>query len=254
MVGDYDGDGRLDTLKEHFTWADDQSEETFKMISTVDLLFYQEEQEYTEPFLADDDRRLTPVWLESAFGLLWAETLPDLNEDGASELGIVLDHAGHTNLNTYQIYTYAKGRWVLRYQTEIRGTRLPDLPHLQPQQAADGTMQLVLAPGAENQQRLADLQAYQYAKEIAPKTLELHCHMPNECRGFKSSPVQVETTGAWFQVKADQVPWPVSDYWAYWDWSDYKAEDQAKFQKQAKAGPLTDWCEGGGDYKIRLTF
>lgn len=245
VVGDFDGDGQRDTLKEYFTELSMQGEETFKYISNVDILTYQGRLEEREGFLAPDHNRMHPFWLKGDLGAAYVEVLPDLTGDGANELGVVPFNADHSNTNDYGIYSYdGRTGWGLLCNFNAHEMDLPDLPIMNgsfPKEGGGAMLSLDNSPS--NQQRIAALAAYQYARLIAPKTLELKTYSPNGCENFDPVPIRVEENGSWVRVLPEHVPMNFTSYEVF-----------VEEQPDASTGTLTDWCLIGDGFKTRVTF
>lgn len=245
VMGDFDGDGQIDTLKEYFTELPMQGEETFKYLNNVEILTYQGRLDEREGFLAPDDDRMHPFWLKGDLGAAYVEVLPDLTEDGANELGVVPFNADYSNTNEYGIYTYDERRgWAQLCNFNVHEMDLPDLPMMNgyfPENGGGAILSLDNSP--TNQQRIDALAAYQYARLVAPKTLELKTYSPNGCENFDPVPVRVEKNGTWVRVLPEHLPINFTNY-----------EIFVEEQPDASTGTLTDWCLIGEGFKIRVTF
>lgn len=245
VVGDFDGDQQLDTMREYFTEVARDYQETFKRLSNVEIGDYQGRTNEREGFLAVDDDRIHPLWLQGALGAAYVEVIPDITGDGADELGVINNHADYSNTNEYIIYTYDKRvGWAIFYSFSTMEYELPLLPIMTgyfPEDGGGAVLSLVDTKG--NQKLIERLAAYQYAKRIAPKTLELVEYFPNSCEALDPTPVRVEATGSWVRILPEKLPARFSSY-----------EIFVEEKPDPQTGRMGDWCDPATLYKIRVQF
>lgn len=63
----------------------------------------------------------------NSFGLLLLENVGDLDGDGKDEIGLALDYADFSNVNSYFIYSYSNNAWVKRLKTNLHETFFVDI-------------------------------------------------------------------------------------------------------------------------------
>jgi hypothetical protein len=129
ISGDFDGDGKVDTLKESFI-SSLNGKEIHKYVdleydSLVALTVKKEPisrliSESLKPLIiSKDDFQL--------FGLSYLKNEGDLDHNGTDEIGLVIDWADWSSLNTYIIYTYKNNNWIELFNFEIRDFDIDDL-------------------------------------------------------------------------------------------------------------------------------
>ncbi|MBS0030467.1 hypothetical protein ACTJJ0_25445 [Chitinophaga sp. 22321] len=133
LEGDFDGDGRKDTLTEHF----------------VDLLTRQETNKYYHDvdydqqvrlnaarsvmsFVNSNNEMLDTLYISGglSFGLSWIKNEGDLNGDGTDEISYVVSLADWSALNHCTLVTYRNHHWEELYRFSVWDWQLPDPPAL----------------------------------------------------------------------------------------------------------------------------
>ncbi|HEY9257951.1 hypothetical protein [Chitinophaga sp.] len=129
--GDFDGDGRADTLTEHFFSSIDNLE-TNKYYKDLDyeLLVRLNDQQFPFSFVSSSSSKIDTLHIGNGllFGLSWLKNEGDLNGDGTDELSYVVDLADWSSLNHCTLITYRHHRWEVLYRFQIWDWQLPDLP------------------------------------------------------------------------------------------------------------------------------
>jgi len=132
VPGDFDGDGAQETLVEHY----------FSLLTGKETEKFYENMEYGDlvdtavrklpfSFMLSTDTRIDTLYVGregQLLGVAYLKNEGDLNGDGGDEIGLVTHWADWSNLNTYHIYTYRKGKWDALYSFDIWDWQLPDLP------------------------------------------------------------------------------------------------------------------------------
>jgi len=133
IEGDFDGDGKMEKLIEHY-FSQKTHTETNK--------FYEGLEDYDdlvtlsidkEPFsfALCDNKNIDTLYITSmgqVLGLSYLKNEGDLNGDGTDEVSYVINWADWSNLNTWHIATYKNNRWEEIYSFPIWDWQLPDLP------------------------------------------------------------------------------------------------------------------------------
>lgn len=125
VVGDFDGDNKLDTLNERFLENGKDAPKRFQKLTY-------EEQVSTlmsrNVMIRLEGKGFQNLDFEQmAFGFLIVENVGDLDGDGKDELGVAFDVADFSNINSYFIYSHTKNGWIKRMQTMLHEAILPDM-------------------------------------------------------------------------------------------------------------------------------
>lgn len=183
LFGDFDGDEIQDTLMECYVDAKSR-QETNKFFENVDILNYQggEMMEHeTYSYMLSNNPSLDTFPYTSHLGVSYAETIGDIDGDGADEIGVVEHHADYSSVNTYCIYTYNKG-WKLYYSFEVRDWEFPDLPEYNTVYGFFGAMDKVVIKDATTNQKIEQaLKKYKRVNIISPNTIEYTAFGVGDC-------------------------------------------------------------------------
>lgn len=128
ISGNFRGEGTIDTLKEvviskvnhqeiNYTWNVD-----YDSLVALTVL--------SKPVCSLQSHNLKPLLIQTdtwqLFGLSYLKNEGDLNNDGRDELGLVIDWADWSIINTYHLYTYSKKGWKEILNFEIRDTDIDE--------------------------------------------------------------------------------------------------------------------------------
>jgi len=133
IKGDFDGDGKTETLVEHF-FDRLTNKETNKFYDSLDYdRLVGIIVKYKDPFsfILSDNKNIDTLIIYSGgqlLGLSFLKNEGDLDGDGADEISYVVNWADWSNLNTSHLMTYKHNRWKELYSFEIWDWQLPDLP------------------------------------------------------------------------------------------------------------------------------
>lgn len=120
-VGDFDGDGKNDTIFEHnFSKLKKEEIETApdpikNDWEEVIKWFHKQDSDLYLSFNNSKDT----LHLGKALGLYCLLNIGDNNFDGKDEIAFVVDHLDFSNLNSCKIYSLCKGRWIELKQFNI---------------------------------------------------------------------------------------------------------------------------------------
>lgn len=129
ITGDFDNDKKIDTLKESFI-SSINGKETNKYadIEYDSLVAWTIKK---RPICRLISTNLTPLEInkdnDQLFGLSYLKNEGDIDNDGADEVGLVVDWADWSNVNHYRIYTYKENKWIQLFNFEIRDYDIDDL-------------------------------------------------------------------------------------------------------------------------------
>lgn len=133
IQGDFDGDGKIERLTEHYISGIDRNEvaKFYSDISDYERFMTLVEQKQPISFLLSDNRRIDTLHVSNApqvLGLSFLKNEGDLNGDGTDEISYVIDWADMSSINTYAVMTNINGQWKELYSFGIWDWQLPDFP------------------------------------------------------------------------------------------------------------------------------
>ena len=129
ISGNFRGEGTIDTLKEvviskvnhqeiNYTWNVD-----YDSLVALTVL--------SKPVCYLKSGKLKSLAIKSGtwqlFGLSYLKNEGDLNNDGKEEIGVIVDWADWSNINTYHLYTYSSKGWKEILNFEIRDTDIEEI-------------------------------------------------------------------------------------------------------------------------------
>lgn len=121
-VGDFDGDGKKDTIFEH-NFSKLKKEEIETAPDPVkndweEVIKWFHKQD-SDLYLSFKNSNKDTLHLGKALGLYCLLNIGDNNFDGKDEIAFVVDHLDFSNLNSCKIYSLCKGRWIELKQFNI---------------------------------------------------------------------------------------------------------------------------------------
>lgn len=130
IEGDFNGNGFIDTLTEHFYSQLTMTETNkfyrnltdFEQFSKLNaskkpLSFISSNNSYIDTLFVASNKQMT--------GLSFLKNEGDLNDDNIDELSYVINWADFSNINTYHIFTYTNDSWTELYHFPIWEWQLP---------------------------------------------------------------------------------------------------------------------------------
>lgn len=143
LTGDFNGDGKPDTMGEHyFDGIENRETYKFKEGLEYDALVERTIHDKCYVFLTCSgnipDFR-PEIRVSQLFGLSHLKNEGDLNGDGTDEVSYVIDWADFSNSNTYHIITFRKGKWEELYSFPIWDWQLPPVPGAENEYGLFGT-------------------------------------------------------------------------------------------------------------------
>lgn len=123
IVGDFDGDGRKDTLNEILISFLDNN-----VIQTIPN-YYKNDDNEIENWLNKRKTRLCLIFksdtllvsdnFADSYNLYCLINLGDLNKDGKDEIAFVVNYLDVSSINSCKIYSYCNGKWELKKRFTI---------------------------------------------------------------------------------------------------------------------------------------
>jgi outer membrane lipoprotein-sorting protein len=119
VVGDFDGDGKQDSVFQHTYSRQAQSEIDYSPDplqnewDTVAQWFYDQK---ADVYLTLHQNNPDTLHLGTAQGLYCLFTIGDTNADGKDEIALVVDQLDFSRVNSCLIYSLCKGKWTLLKQ------------------------------------------------------------------------------------------------------------------------------------------
>jgi hypothetical protein len=172
LKGDFNGDGKQETLTEHYL-SSMNGQESPK---------YGVDQDYGEmvqiavdkdpvSLLSCDDPSIDTLQIASGgqvFGLAWAKNEGDLDGDGGDELSYVVEWADWSSLNTCHLVSFKKGAWKELFSYSIWDWQLPALPQSVTQYGLFGVMDKIAFNENDSINRLIDAELKSFRGFITP--------------------------------------------------------------------------------------
>ncbi|MBK7213675.1 MAG: hypothetical protein IPH88_10370 [Bacteroidales bacterium] len=128
ISGNFRGEGTIDTLREVVLSKVDHQEIIYTWNMDYDSLVAL--TVLSKPVCSLQSHNLKPLLIQTdtwqLFGLSYLKNEGDLNNDGRDELGLVIDWADWSIINTYHLYTYSKKGWKEILNFEIRDTDIDE--------------------------------------------------------------------------------------------------------------------------------
>jgi len=134
ITGDFDGDGRTDTLSEHYVSGRDNKETNkfYEGLSDYGQLVELTIEKEPISYCCSNNPLIDTMKIfsgEQLLGLSFLKNEGDLNGDGTDEVSYVVDWADCSNLNTWHLMTYKNNAWAQLYSFPIWDWQLPNLPN-----------------------------------------------------------------------------------------------------------------------------
>ncbi len=129
ITGDFDGDGKIDTLTESFIssingketnkYADLEYDSLVKLTILKKPISRLISTKLQHLIINNDNFQL--------FGLSFLKNEGDIDNNGTDEIGLVVDWADWSDVNSYKIYTYKNNSWTELLNFEIRENDIDEL-------------------------------------------------------------------------------------------------------------------------------
>ena len=134
ITGDFDGDGRRETMYERFL-SRRTDKETVKFYAGLEYDKLVEYNAWKRPLTIVTSKNNIIDTLKisddpQSLGLAWLKNEGDLNGDGGDEVSYVPNWADWSETNTCHLMTYSGGKWHELVELDIRDWMIPELPGL----------------------------------------------------------------------------------------------------------------------------
>ena len=169
ITGDFDGDGQTEQLIEHyFSRRDNKEANKFydglnDYGDAVDSAIKKNAHvflSFNNPLI--DTLHIVKGEYKQVFGLSYLKNEGDLDGDGGDEISFVIDWADWSNLNTWHIMTYKKGKWKELYSFGIWDWQLPELPYITNQYGLFGTEGKIVTPENDTANALIEKELHEF--------------------------------------------------------------------------------------------
>ncbi len=132
IVGDFNGDGKLEKLKEHYVSGVSRQEtnKSYENLNGMEFLQALVFQKKPISYLLDDNRTVDTLFATTQgvhIGLSYAKNEGDLNGDKTDELSYVVEWVQESNLNTWHVVTFKNGKWIELLSFDIWDWQLNEL-------------------------------------------------------------------------------------------------------------------------------
>jgi hypothetical protein len=185
ITGDFDGDGKKETLTEHFISGIDHKETNkFYENGNYDTLVKLTNQKKPYCFISCDNKEIKNLEIatKQQLGIAYMKNEGDLDGDGADEISYVVDWADWSSVNFCNVMTYKNNKWKLLYTFEIRDWQVPDLPQTYNQYSGFGLQDRIVnttndTANKKIEKNLDDFKGF--VKKIANNKIQI-IHVNNE--------------------------------------------------------------------------
>lgn len=259
IKGDFNGDGQLDTLVEHFKneATDEETNKFYKEVEMdLDYQYYNYNLRKVYTTLESKNGQVIPFEKSCYLGFSWLETIGDVDNNGTDEIGFVFNNADASNLNHYYIYTLKDSTWVELHSFGIREFNFPPLPNHWVNYGLFGPMDAQPVEDSSLQEQiLALIDTFQYVQLVAPYTIEYQSADYLPCETFFQlafSPPSI-ANGVWIEPVIPIVSSSIQRLIYQLELEGYSKPTQEEILKELQAGQYED-CDPGMEYLVHVTF
>ena len=180
IKGDFDGDGKQETLTEHYVSGLD-NKETCKFYSNLDYDQTIELAEQKEPlsYFSSSTNKVDSLFISSTsqlFGLALLHNEGDLDGNGTDEISYVIDYADWSNLNSCHIMTFTKSGWNELLKFDIHESNIPEAPETSASYGLFGVdgIQHYENNDTLNRQLEEQLKKFSYIRKVKKNVIEVY--------------------------------------------------------------------------------
>jgi len=135
VTGNFKGDGKIDTLTEHYfsKLTGKETNKAYDSLEDYDTLVSLTVNKDPYSFVLCNDKTIDTLNITDnpqLLGLSWLHNEGDLDGDGGDELSYVIDWADWSSVNTCHIVSYKNGKWVELFSFMMHDWQLPQLPQM----------------------------------------------------------------------------------------------------------------------------
>lgn len=151
IKGDFDGDGKKETLTEHYMSLAERQETNkfYDSLPEYDQLVALTIKKRPYSFVAANKSAVDTLRISSdpqMLGLSYLKNEGDLDGDGGDEVSYVVNWADYSSANTWHIVSYKNKHWKELYSFAIWDWQLPDLPQTVNQYGMFGQEGKIMVP------------------------------------------------------------------------------------------------------------
>jgi hypothetical protein len=135
VTGNFKGDGKIDTLTEHYfsRVTGKETNKAYDSLEDYDTLVSLTVHKDPYSFVLCNDKTIDTLHIADTpqlLGLSWLHNEGDLDGDGGDELSYVVNWADWSSMNTYHIVSFKNGKWVELFSFMMHDWQLPQLPQM----------------------------------------------------------------------------------------------------------------------------
>ncbi len=150
--GDFDGDGRQDTLTEHFTSLlnGKETNKYYDSLDSYEQLVALTVQKDPASFVSSNTKSIDTLFISAGgqlLGLAYLKNEGDLDGDGGDEVSYVVDAADWSSINTCYIMSFKHHKWKELYNFGIWDWQIPPLPQFTAQYGPFGVAGMMSTVG-----------------------------------------------------------------------------------------------------------
>ena len=132
ITGDFDGDGKRETLRERFLngWTGKEADKYYAGMEYNDFVIYNGNRR-PMTIITSGNKAIDTLKIDDSrqsLGLAWLKNEGDLNGDGGDEVSYIPNFADWSETNTCHLMTYSGGTWHKLMEVDVREWMLPELP------------------------------------------------------------------------------------------------------------------------------
>ncbi|MGH1337985.1 MAG: hypothetical protein ACRBFS_17825 [Aureispira sp.] len=258
IQGDFNGDGKQDTLVEHFKEEISQ-QETHKYYEGIehdlDYQYYNSELRNVYTTLESTDGSVFPFLQGSYLGFSWLETIGDIDNNGTDEIGYVFNNADMSNINTFYIYTLRDSHWIPMHHFTIRESNFPPIPYYFTTYGLFGAFgHQEVKDSLLNQQLIQGIDTFQWVKLIAPYIIDYQT-TGDVCEIYYklALPHEKPLLNSLIWVEAINLTLPpfMAKRWLQYDLSGYQEATQQKILEELKTSKH-EICDPTSEFPMRV--
>jgi len=132
ISGDFNGDEEIDTLRELYLSSINNKETNKYYDVDYDSMVSLAVKKKPICKIVSNNNKIEPLIIKDTitwqlFGLAFLKNEGDLDNNGTDEIGLIIDWADWSNVNSYLVYTYSDNKWKQILSFEIRDFDISEL-------------------------------------------------------------------------------------------------------------------------------